>query len=69
MAVKKALRKSAFDVRNQKATALENKRLRADKAAAYDVKYKADALARREKLAAEAAKPAEPAKAPETPQA
>lgn len=69
MAVPKEKRKSAFDVRNERTVAKENKRLRAEKAAAYDVKYKADALARRERLAAEAAAPAKPAPAPETPQA
>ena len=59
MALKKALRKSVLDTRNEKAAAVEARRVRAEKAAAYDVKYKADALARREKLAAEgAAKPA-----------
>lgn len=46
-------RKSAEDVRNEKTAAKENRRLRAEKAAAYDVQYKAAALARREKLAAE----------------
>lgn len=59
MAVKKALRKSPLDVRNEKAASIEARRVRAEKAAAYDEKYKAAALARREKLAAEAgAKPA-----------
>ena len=53
MAVKKALRKSVLDVRNEKAASIEARRVRAEKAAAYDVKYKADALARREKAAAE----------------
>ena len=56
-------RKSVEDVRAEGAVAKEKKRLHLEKAAAYDVKYKADALARREKLAAEAAKPAEPAQA------
>jgi len=51
----KEKRKPIEDVRNEAATAKEAKRLRVEKAAAYDVKYKADALARREKLAAEAA--------------
>ena len=50
-------RKSSEDVSNEGATAKEAKRLRAEKTAAYDAKYKADALARREKLAAEAAAP------------
>jgi hypothetical protein len=59
MSVKKAARKSSDDVRNQLTAAKEARRVRAEKTAAYDVKYKADALARREKLAAEAAaKPA-----------
>ena len=59
MLVKKALRKSVIDVRNEKTASKEARRLRAEKTAAYDVKYKADALARREKLAADAAvKPA-----------
>jgi len=59
MKAKKALRKSPEDVRNELTTAKEARRARAEKTAAYDVKYKADALARREKLAAEAAaKPA-----------
>jgi hypothetical protein len=57
MSTKKAARKSPHDVRNEAVTAKETRRLRAEKAAAYDVKYKADALARREKLAAEAAAP------------
>lgn len=57
MKLKKAARKSPAEVRNEGAVAKENRRLRAEKAAAYDVKYKADALARREKLAAEAAAP------------
>jgi hypothetical protein len=52
---KKENRKSAEDVRNESSAAKEAKRLRAEKTAAYDAKYKADALARREKLAAEAA--------------
>ncbi len=51
------LRKSVEDVRNEGAVAKEKRRLRAEKAAAYDVQYKAAALARREKLAAEAAAP------------
>jgi len=55
MSVKKAVRKSAEDVRNQGTAAKEVRRLRVEKTAAYDVKYKADALARREKLAADAA--------------
>jgi hypothetical protein len=59
MSVKKASRKSSEDVRNERSTAKAAKLLRAEKVAAYDVKYKADALARREKLATEAAaKPA-----------
>ena len=53
MGIKKAARKSAEDVRNQGATAKAARLARAEKTAAYDVKYKADALARREKLAAE----------------
>jgi hypothetical protein len=56
---KKAQRKAIELVRGERAAAIEAKRLRVEKTAAYDVKYKADALARREKLAAEAAaKPA-----------
>jgi hypothetical protein len=55
MAVKKALRKPPHEIRNERTAAKEARRVRAEKAAAYDVKYKADALARREKLAAEAA--------------
>ena len=55
MGVKKAARKSAEDVRNQGAAAKAARALRAEKTAAYDVKYRADALARREKLAADAA--------------
>ena len=54
---KKAGRKSAEDVRNERTVAIETQRLHLEKVAAYDVKYKADALARREKLAAEAAAP------------
>ena len=57
MGVKKASRKSSDDVRNEGAAAKEARRLRVEKTAAYDVKYKADALARREKLAADAAAP------------
>ena len=48
-------RKSADDVRNEGKLAKEKRAARAEKAAAYDVAYKAAALARREKLAAEAA--------------
>lgn len=55
MSAKKAVRKSAEDVRNQGAVAKEARRVRVEKTAAYDAKYKADALARREKLAADAA--------------
>ena len=61
MKAKKAARKSAEDVRNQGAVAKAARLARAEKTAAYDVKYKADALARREKLAADAAAaPAQP---------
>ena len=49
----KEVRKSPEDVRNEGAVAKEARRLRAEKAAAYDVQYKAAAQARREKLAAE----------------
>jgi hypothetical protein len=56
----KESRKPAEAVRNERAAAKEAKRLRAEKTAAYDVKYKADALARREKLAAEAAAKPQP---------
>ena len=46
-------------IRDERKTAKEARRVRDEKTAAYDAKYKADALARREKLAAEAAtKPA-----------
>ena len=55
MKAKKALRKSPQDVRGEKAASIEARRKRAEEAEAYQVKYKADALARREKLAAEAA--------------
>jgi len=51
------VRKSPQEVRDERKVAKEKKRLHLEKAAAYDVKYKADALARREKLAAEAAAP------------
>ena len=55
---KQESRKSVEDVRNEGKVAKENRRLRAEKTAAYDVQYKAAAQARREKLAAEAqAKP------------
>jgi len=57
MGVKKAARKSAEDVRAQSTVAKAARIARAEKTAAYDVKYKADALARREKLAADAAAP------------
>ena len=58
MRPKKDKRKSPQEVRNEKTVAVEARRVRAEKAAAYDVAYKAAALARREKLAAEAqAKP------------
>lgn len=52
---KKEGRKSAEDVRAQSTVAKAARIARAEKTAAYDVKYKTDALARREKLAAEAA--------------
>ncbi|MBI3550034.1 MAG: hypothetical protein HY078_13430 [Elusimicrobia bacterium] len=56
---KKADRKLPHVVRDERKTAVEARRVRAEKTAAYDAKYQADALARREKLAAEAsAKPA-----------
>ena len=55
MRVKKSARKPAEDVRKEGAVAKEARRLRAEKTAAYDVKYKADALARREKMTADAA--------------
>jgi hypothetical protein len=54
---KEETRKSAEEVRNEGKVARENRRLRAEKTAAYDEKYKAAAQARREKLAAEAAAP------------
>ena len=59
----KELRKSAEDVRDEAKTAKAARLARAEKTAAYDVKYKADALARREKLAADGAAPAAPEKA------
>jgi hypothetical protein len=60
MRPKKEFRKAPLDVRNEKATSITARIARAEKTAAYDVKYKADAQARREKLAAEpVAKPAE----------
>ena len=70
MAVKKDKRKAREDVRNERKTALAARQARIEKAAAYDVKYKADAQARRDKLAAEAATaaPAAPP-APEPPKA
>lgn len=56
---KQETRKSYEDVRDEKTVAKAARIARAEKTAAYDAKYKADALARREKLAAEAsAKPA-----------
>ncbi len=54
MRPKKDKRKSPQDVRNEKTAAIEARRVRAEKAAAYDVAYKAAAVARREKLAAQA---------------
>lgn len=48
-------RKSFADVRDEGKVAKEKRRLAAEKTAAYDIQYKAAALARREKLAAEAA--------------
>ena len=51
------IRKTPEEVRNERKVAKAAKLARAEKAAAYQVKYKADALARREKLAAEAAAP------------
>ncbi len=57
MRPKKALRKAPDAVRGELAASKVAKLARAEKTAAYDVKYKADALARREKLAAEAAAP------------
>jgi hypothetical protein len=54
------VRKTRDEVKNELAVAKEARRVRAEKAAAYQVKYQADALARREKLAAEAAAPAAP---------
>jgi hypothetical protein len=50
-------RKSSDDVRNEGEVARAKKKAHLEKIAAYDLKYKADALARREKLAAEAAAP------------
>lgn len=50
---KMASRKSADDVRNEKAAAKAKRKAHFEKIAAYDEKYKADAQARREKLAAE----------------
>lgn len=54
-------RKSSEDVRNEGEVAKTKHKAHLEKIAAYDLKYKADALARREKLAAEAAAPAAPA--------
>lgn len=51
----KETRKSTEDVRNERKASKEAHAARAVKTAAYDVAYKAAALARREKLAAEAA--------------
>jgi hypothetical protein len=50
-------RKSSEDVRNEGEAAKTKHKAHLEKIAAYDLKYKADALARREKLAAEAAAP------------
>ncbi len=47
-------RKSYEDVANEGKAARENRRKRAEVVAAYDAQYKAAALARREKLAAQA---------------
>jgi hypothetical protein len=56
---KKADRKMPDVIRNERKAAVEARRVRAEKTAAYDEKYRADAQARRERLAAEgAAKPA-----------
>lgn len=52
---KQALRKSSEDVRNEGTVAKAKRTAHLEKTAAFDLKYKADALARREKLAAEAA--------------
>lgn len=63
MAVKKEKRKPVEDIRNELAVAKEKRRLHLEKVAAYDLKYKADAQARRDKPAAQPpaeAKPAEP---------
>ena len=46
-------RKTTEDVRNEKTAAKTKRAAHFAKNAAYDEKYKADALARREKLAAE----------------
>jgi len=46
-------RKTPEEVRNEGTVAKEKRRLHAEKIAAYDVQYKAAAVARREKLAAE----------------
>ncbi|MBI4422915.1 MAG: hypothetical protein HY554_04275 [Elusimicrobia bacterium] len=48
-------RKSFADVRDEGKVAKEKRRVKAEKAEAYQLEYKAKALARREKLAAEAA--------------
>lgn len=50
-------RKSVEDVQNEGKAAKEKRRLKAEKTAAYDVAYKAAAVARREKEAAEKTAP------------
>ena len=50
-------RKSFASVRDEGKVAKERRRLKAEKAEAYQIDYKAKAQARREKLAGEAAVP------------
>lgn len=67
MAVEKAKRKSAEDVRGELKAAREKRAKKAETIAAYDAKYKADAAARREKLAAEAKSGEKPAEGEQKP--
>ena len=52
------LRKAFDDVKKEGQVAKEKRKAHFEKIAAYDVKYKADAAARREKAGTETAKPA-----------
>ena len=58
MRPKKEFRKAPMDVRNEKAASITARLARAEKTAAYDVKYKADAQVRRDKAAAPVAEKA-----------